>query len=183
VKRAALIAALLAGLLFALPASALAGADRGGGGEDRGGLDPAPTQAGATNTQANATLPDIEDEVMCTICGTALQLANSPQAERERAFINRLIAQGKTKDEIKDALVAEYGPDVLAVPEAKGFDLTAFVVPVVGVLAALLLIGLAARRWRRASATGDGDAITPDAPPLDPEDDERLQADLRRYGA
>jgi cytochrome c-type biogenesis protein CcmH len=141
------------------------------------------TPAAAAQQQANATLPDIEDEVMCTICGTALQLANSPQAERERAFINRLIAQGKTKDQIKDALVAEYGPEVLAVPEAEGFDLTAFVVPVAGVLAALVLIGLAARRWRRASSEPGAAGGGADAAPLDPEDDERLQADLRRYGA
>jgi cytochrome c-type biogenesis protein CcmH len=153
------IAALLAALLLAAPAT-------------------------AAQQQANATLPDIEDEVMCTICGTALQLANSPQAERERAFINRLIAQGKTKDQIKDALVAEYGPEVLAVPEAEGFDLTAFVVPVAGVLAALVLIGLAARRWRRASSAPEaGGGSAAGAAPLDPEDDERLQADLRRYGA
>jgi cytochrome c-type biogenesis protein CcmH len=126
--------------------------------------------------KSNATLPDIEDEVMCTICGTALQLANSPQANRERAFINDLIAKGKTKDEIKDALVDEYGPAVLAVPDAEGFDLAAFVVPVGGVLIALLLIGLAARRWRRSAAASPAPVAA-----LDADDDERLSADLRRY--
>jgi len=57
----------------------------------------------AAAAAANASLPDIEDEVMCTICGTTLQLSDSPQAERERVFINELIAKGKTKDEIKAA--------------------------------------------------------------------------------
>ena len=61
-------------------------------------------------------LPDIEDEVMCPICGTLLELAESPQAERERVYISRLIAEGKTKAEIKDALVAQYGDRVLALP-------------------------------------------------------------------
>ena len=37
---------------------------------------------------------------MCTICGTTLQLSNSPQAERERVFINELIAAGQ--DEGRD---------------------------------------------------------------------------------
>jgi cytochrome c-type biogenesis protein CcmH/NrfF len=113
---------------------------------------------------------------MCTICGTSLQLANSPQAERERAFINRLIAQGKTKDEIKDALVAEYGADVLATPDAEGFDLAVYVLPIAGVLAALVLIGLAARRWRRTAAASPAPAAT-----LDPDDENRLDDDLRRY--
>ncbi len=47
------------------------------------------------NPEPQASLPDIEDEVMCTICGTALQLSDSPQAERERAFINDLIGEGE----------------------------------------------------------------------------------------
>ena len=67
-----------------------------------------------------ASLPDIEDEVMCPICGTTLELSDSPQAERERELIRGLIAEGKSKDEIKDALVAEYGEDVLAVPGLRG---------------------------------------------------------------
>jgi cytochrome c-type biogenesis protein CcmH len=44
-----------------------------------------------------ASLPDIEDEVMCPICGTILEASNSPQAEREREFIRAQIAQGKKK--------------------------------------------------------------------------------------
>ena len=39
------------------------------------------------------TLGDVEDEVMCPICGTPLGLAtDAPQADRERAYIERLIA-------------------------------------------------------------------------------------------
>ena len=156
----ALLAALLALFLLAAPAAAIAD----------GVADPG-------EVRSNATLPDIEDEVMCTVCGTALQLSEAPQANRERAFINDLIAQGKTKDEIKDALVAEYGPAVLAVPEADGFDLTVFVLPIAGVLVAVVLIGLAARRWRRSGPPPSGPVEA-----SDPGDDERLEADLRRYG-
>ncbi len=135
-----------------------------------------PAAAGAA--QPRASLPDIEDEVMCTICGTALQLSSSPQAERERAFINELIDKGKTKEQIKDALVAEYGPEVLAVPRGEGFDLTAWILPIAGVAAAIVLIALAARRWRRAGGEGDDDAP---AAAIDDEDAERLRADIGRY--
>lgn len=134
--------------------------------------------AAQANPEPRASLPDIEDEVMCTICGTALQLSSSPQAERERAFISELIDQGKTKDQIKDALVAEYGPEVLAVPRGEGFDLTAWILPVAGVLAAIILIALAARRWRRAGRDDDG---TASGPAIDDEDAERLRADIGRY--
>jgi cytochrome c-type biogenesis protein CcmH len=128
---------------------------------------------------ASASLPDIEDEVMCTICGTTLQLANSPQAERERALINSLIAEGKDKDQIKDALVAEYGPTVLAVPNASGFGLTAFIVPILGIAIALIAIALAARRWRRARR--ETEAAEPPPATLSPADEERLRVDLGRY--
>ena len=43
------------------------------------------------------SLGDLEDEVMCPICGTLLELSESPQAERQQVYIARLIAAGKTK--------------------------------------------------------------------------------------
>ncbi len=138
----------------------------------------------AVATAANASLPDIEDEVMCTICGTTLQLSSSPQAERERVFINELIAQGKTKEQIKAALVDEYGPEVLAVPDDEGFDLIGgWVLPVVGVLAGAVLVALAARRWRRDQRRDETEAPAPAGP--DPSSDEakRLREDLERYGS
>jgi cytochrome c-type biogenesis protein CcmH/NrfF len=85
----------------------------------------APSQKPAPKT----TLPDVEDEVMCPICGTALNLSFSPQADRERAFIQREINEGKTKEQIKDDLVQQYGTNVLAEPPKSGFDLTAWLVP------------------------------------------------------
>ena len=134
----------------------------------------------ANAAEANASLPDIEDEVMCPTCGTALQLSDSPQADRERAFINELIAQGQDKEQIKDALVDEYGSAVLASPPAEGFDLAAWLVPIGGVLAAVVIIGVSARRWRRSGA-GRGDVEDSTSDEIDPADDERLRADIGRY--
>ncbi len=137
-----------------------------------------PTAALAQTPQTS--LPDIEDEVMCPICGVTLELAiDAPQAQQEREFIRGLIAEGLTKDEIKDRLVAEFGPEVLSIPEAEGFDLAAWLVPAVAILAAAAAIFVGLRRWRR-----DGDD-GPDRPPgvddLTPEDRERLESDLARY--
>jgi cytochrome c-type biogenesis protein CcmH len=87
-----------------------------------------PTTALATSAmpgtppQAQANLPDIEDQVMCPVCGTALNLSFSPQADRERAFIRHEIAQGKTEGEIIDDLVVQYGTSVLAEPPKSGFE-------------------------------------------------------------
>jgi cytochrome c-type biogenesis protein CcmH len=132
----------------------------------------------ATAAQPTPSLTDIEDEVMCPICGTPLNLADAPQAERERAFIRRLIAQGQTKDEILDALVREYGDEVLATPDSGGFDLAAWLVPAGALLVAVLALGFGVRHWRRGRPDAE-----PDAPPpeLDPLDGERLRSDLANY--
>jgi cytochrome c-type biogenesis protein CcmH/NrfF len=122
-------------------------------------------------------ISDIEDEVMCPICGTLLELADSPQALREKAFVAHLIAAGKTKAEIKDALVAEYGSEVLALPEGSGFDLSAYLVPAIAFVVALVALAIGVGRWRRRGDGGTG----PSAGPPSEEDSERLDADIARY--
>src|SRR3954447_18630984 len=87
----------------------------------------APAQAAEPKT----TLPDVEDEVMCVECGTALNVSTSPVAERERELIRRMVAEGRTKAQIKAALVDSYGKDVLAQPSDSGIGLAAWWVPVV----------------------------------------------------
>jgi cytochrome c-type biogenesis protein CcmH len=156
-------AALLAvAAVLVLPAAAFAG---GGG----------PSQHPAPKT----TLPDVEDEVMCPVCGTALNLSFSPQADRERAFIQREINEGKTKEQIKADLVTQYGTDVLAEPPKSGFDLTAWLVPGVAILVAAAAIAVGLWRWRRAGRTREA-AATPEAT-LDASERERLDSDLSRY--
>ena len=125
------------------------------------------------------SLGDIEDEVMCPVCGTPLGLANeAPQAEQERAFIQRLVDRCKSKDEVKRALVAEFGENVLALPGDEGDDdlgdVLVYVVPAVGILLAAAGIAFAVVRWRRPSRR-DG------APTVARADGARLDDDMDRY--
>jgi cytochrome c-type biogenesis protein CcmH len=135
----------------------------------------APAAAAAT---PRTSLTDVEDEVMCLECGTALNVSNSAVADQERRFIAELIAQGKTKDQVKAALVAEYGPRVLAEPADDGFDLTAWLVPVLAALGALALVIVTARRWRR---TRPSPAAAGDDPGLDADDARRLDDELAAF--
>jgi cytochrome c-type biogenesis protein CcmH/NrfF len=155
VKRGALAAALTAAAL-ALPAAALA------------------------QDCPQTTLGDIEDEVMCPVCGTPLGLAaEAPQAQQERAYIERLIADCRSKDEIKTALVAQFGDAVLALPGDRSGDddfedTLVYVVPALGGLLAAGAIAFAALRWRgRRSKTTPAGAAAPDPA--------RLDADMERY--
>ena len=154
-KRGALAAALTAAAL-ALPAAALA------------------------QDCPKTTLGDIEDEVMCPVCGTALGLATeAPQAQQERAYIERLIADCRSKDQIKRALVAQFGDAVLALPGDTGGDddfedVLVYIVPGLGGLLAAGGIAFAALRWRGRRA----DAAQTAAAAPDPA---RLDADMERY--
>ena len=125
------------------------------------------------------TLADIEDEVMCPICGTPLALATeAPQAQRQRAYIERQIARCRSKGEIKRALVAQFGEGVLALPGDEGDDdlgdVLVYVIPAAGVLLALGSVALAVVRWR-ARSPGRVPAAGAAA------DSGRLDSDMERY--
>ncbi|MEA2149333.1 MAG: cytochrome c-type biosis protein CcmH [Solirubrobacteraceae bacterium] len=128
-----------------------------------------------------ASLVDIEDEVMCVTCKIPLNIAEGPQPNRERELIRGLIAQGRTKQQIKTAMVAEYGPNVLALPASDGVGLTAYLVPLalLGLLAAGLVVLLP--RWR-ARTPAVAAETTVDAAPSSA-DAARLDEDLARYSA
>jgi cytochrome c-type biogenesis protein CcmH/NrfF len=137
--------------------------------------------ATALAAQPRASFNDIEDEVMCDTCNVPLNIAESPRADQERAVIRRLIAQGLTKDQIKDRLKAIYGPAILATPQDSGFSLAVWWVPVVVVVAVLALLAVLVPRWRRPRPPRGGPPAP--EPELAPDDARRLDEDLARYDA
>jgi cytochrome c-type biogenesis protein CcmH len=126
------------------------------------------------------SLADVEDEVMCPVCGTPLELATeAPQAQRERLYIQRLVDDCRSKDEIKRALVGQFGDSVLALPgdsegERNLGDVLVYAIPALALLLGAGGIVLAARRWRgRPRRSGEPLAPRADSP--------RLREDMERY--
>ena len=134
----------------------------------------------AAAARARASLTDIENDVMCTVCKEPLAVSQSLEADRERAFINNLIAKGYTKHRIEQALVAQYGPSVLALPPAHGFNLTVYVLPPAILLLGAGALAFALPRWRRRTRAA---AERAPLPALDPGDAHRLDEDLARHGS
>lgn len=118
--------------------------------------------ATAASDAPRPTLSDIEDEVMCPTCGTALSLSESPLAQRQRVFIQRLIDEGRTEAQIKASLVEEFGPAVLATPPRSGFALAAWLVPLGGLLLVGAGLGIAVAR-RRGVAPEEGEEAEAEA--------------------
>jgi cytochrome c-type biogenesis protein CcmH len=138
-----------------------------------------PGAAGAADC-AKTSVSDVEDEVMCPVCGTSLGLAReAPQAKRESAFIARLVERCRSKDEIKARLVAEFGDGVLALPRGDGFSLSAYLTPLLGLLLAGALTGFALVRWRRAGTKAAGAGAAAGSASLGAHDAVRLDAELR----
>ena len=130
----------------------------------------------ALGATPRTTLHDVEDEVMCNVCGTPLNVSDSPQADRERAFIVNLIERGYTKQQVKDAMVKQFGTGILDVPKGHGFDLTAYLVPALAIVLAGGVIAVAVTRWRRTRTGTLSAAAGPSS-----KDSALLREDLERY--
>lgn len=136
--------------------------------------------APATASERHPTQNEVENEVMCPVCkAETLAQTDAPLAQRMKRFIARRIAAGDTKSGIEGKLVAQFGRSVLAEPSRHGFDLLAWLLPIAGALAAAGMLAFLAWRWSRSRpATPVAAAV---GPPLDPELEGRLDAELRRF--
>ena len=65
---------------------------------------------------------------------------------------------------------------MLSTPAKHGFDLLAWVLPIGGALAGVVVLGLGARHWARSPAG----PVQPALPGLDPEIERRIDEELDR---
>ena len=115
---------------------------------------------------------------MCPICHTTLGMSDSPAAQQIKVFIAEKVAACWTAKRIESALVANYGQQILAAPSHKGFDLLAWWLPIVGVLAGALVLAAGVWRWsRRPQPEPEAEA----EPGLDEETERRLDDLLARF--
>ena len=116
------------------------------------------------------TYESIGDQVMC-LCGCAATLNHCPHRDcatvaEIRPVIEKEIAEGKDETTILQELAIRYGVQVLAAPPAKGFSLTAWILPGVGLLAGLSFVVVIVRRWRKPALGAAGVPPTPVDPKL-----------------
>ena len=106
---------------------------------------------------------DLEAELVCPVCETTLDQSNAPIAEQMKAFIRARIAAGDSEQEIKDALVSQFGPKVLAKPPDGGFGLLAWLLPLTAVVAGAVVVGVLIRSWsrRRGPPAASDDHLDP----------------------
>src|SRR5579863_5205601 len=96
----------------------------------------------------------------------------------EIKHVNELVVKGESDDQILKDFVAQYGPTVLVDPPKAGFDLTAWIVPVLVPLVGLFGVWEVARRWRQKHPAAA--AASANASGISPEIIARVQHDIER---
>jgi cytochrome c-type biogenesis protein CcmH len=126
------------------------------------------------------TAKAIGDAVICQ-CGCNQTVAScnhymcSSRTEMQ-ALAEKEIAAGKGETTILQDFVLRYGVKVLAAPPASGFNLTIWILPVIGVLAGLWFVVVIVRRWRRSAPEAFASAPAPVDPKLLAEMEEEMKA-------
>jgi cytochrome c-type biogenesis protein CcmH len=127
------------------------------------------------------TLADLEGEVMCPQCKTTLDQSDAPVAREIKGFIQQRAEACVPEGQIKDELVAQFGPAVLAAPPREGLHWLAWLLPIVGLLAGATVVSVLVWRWSRGRPAPAPAAPSNGRPPLDPELERRLDRELSRF--
>jgi cytochrome c-type biogenesis protein CcmH len=139
--------------------------------------------APAAASESHPTQGELESELMCPICaGETLAQSDTAPAQRIKAYIASRIADGATKSQIKDELVTQWGQRILAAPPRHGFNLLAWVLPLVGLVGGAGILGILAWRWTRVrEPEPEPQQWALNGHPLGPEEERRLDEELARF--
>ena len=92
----------------------------------------------------------LSQQLMCPVCdGQTLDQSQAQLSEDMKVVIRTKIEEGATNSEIRKYFVDRYGEIVLASPDVDGFNIVAWVMPVVIFLGGALLVGNAYLNMRR----------------------------------
>lgn len=118
---------------------------------------------GAADNSMEEIARDIEDNLIAPCCwSTPVSQHYSPVADEIRTEVRAMLAEGKSRDEILNHYVAQYGERILASPRAEGFNILAYVLPWAALIMGAWLLIVLIKKLRSPSPV-PGPAKTPDA--------------------
>ena len=98
---------------------------------------------------------------LACLCGTCprrpLEECSCGWADKKRARIAEALEAGQDKEAIVAGFVAEFGQEVFVTPPPEGFNLSAWIMPVMALLLGAIVLWAVLRNWSRhraAPATG-----------------------------
>jgi len=88
------------------------------------------TSVGAQGEQLDKTAREIEDTLIAPCCWSQpVSQHYSEVSEQIRKEVREMLAAGKSREEILDYYVSQYGERILATPRPRGFNVLAYVLP------------------------------------------------------
>ena len=109
----------------------------------------------------------IDQMLMCPVCpAESIDQAQVPLARQMRQRVRELLAEGASRQEVLDYFADRYGQNVLASPPKSGYNLLAWILPIVGLVAALG----AALLVLRAMQGRNGGPVERETKAVEPED-------------
>jgi cytochrome c-type biogenesis protein CcmH/NrfF len=134
-----------------------------------------PEAARSERGQAEGWAYAVAREIMSPFCpGRTLAECPSPQAQTLRAWLLVQEAAGRSRADVEAELLERYGDQILALPPARGFGLTAYAIPVAVFLAGGAVVALFLRRQTREARA----ELRPRPAPLSPELERLVDAEL-----
>ncbi|HEU5411491.1 MAG TPA: cytochrome c-type biogenesis protein CcmH [Candidatus Acidoferrales bacterium] len=115
----------------------------------------------------------LNDRIMC-MCGGCSDAAGKCThsggafagpcafAQKEMKEVSDRVASGQSDDLVLQSFVQEYGPTVLISPPAKGFNLWAWLMPIIVPLAGIALALFFIMRWRKRVAAAPAPRVSSD---------------------
>lgn len=97
---------------------------------------------------AELTQTEVSESLICYACpGEPLNIDRCSGGNQMRDVITNMLKEGKSKAEILDYFVVQFGDSILTTVPKKGFNLIAYTGPFIGLLVGFPVAFLVLRRW------------------------------------
>lgn len=138
----------------------------------------------SSSVSAQQPTPNVDDQVLrisknlyCPVCtGVPLDVCETKACEQWRALIREKLLAGENEEQIRQYFIAQYGERVLGAPPPEGFNLSAYILPILALLIGGAIIFWTARKWLNRPVTANMPATAPQVPP---EIAERIARELK----
>lgn len=145
---------------------------------------PASAEVMKPPVEINRPTRAVEQQLICQCgCTMVVDVCDCGTAENIRKDILNKMNSGMSNQQVLAAYIAQYGEKVLAYPEKKGFNLTAWIIPFVAIAAGAALLYFILRNWVRSFQRSE--AAAPASTKLSQEEeklyDSKLQDVIKKH--
>lgn len=121
---------------------------------------------------------ELEAKLIAPCCWSQqVSVHQSPASDEIKTAVRRMLAEGKTPQQILDSYVAEYGDRILAEPPARGFSAALYVAPWIFLAASVGLVVVVIKRLR---SSGVAEPAKAEPAPVSDDETDRIDEELRK---